>query len=949
MSIDWLIKSCKENHLAECKMYCVFKNALNSVKTPKKRARPEKPTNDIKSFNTDLNDCLSQYLNTEPQQSNVNQPSAALQKSINTFSSRNSSFSNNLNNISMSKREPELVLNDKNGLFAKKCFQIIGFDENETQALDKFLYENGATIIPFDPNSSTYKGRYPIDFTLLPMTIPAAISNNNPVTVYWMKKCIEQNSLLQLTQDIFYQPIPKYSTDKPLVGCVITISGYGGAEKDNISNLCKLLGAHTQQSLSLKRANDILPNTHLICNQSFGPKYVAAKSWNLPIVSMEWVVGCCAAGSRIPEEHYSIEKQHVNRAELIENLAAMRRYRDEQSTTFNTTARRSLNRTNTNNTTLNNNEKSLDETVPVDNQDQKNMNDSSLSYPNETKKPRLDKNDISEDDNMNPNDTDDQVLLEALKNTDNQLNQPSNFAARKSTIQTPLNPRLQEIKRQSYFSPNGAGQIGNSSPEISNKNPSQQQQQVVTTPQWIKPNDPKQSTNSEFRLNVDYDKVAEYFRTPEAVNSNTRLKNKNQETPLDELFTSSIKIACENSKKPSFYANYYQSPAIEYSFERKSKTAFQDESNRNDLQFSNQQSTNLKHSKAFFTNDEHDKIQPTPAHLKQKKQILKNKNIYVSKKLLKYQAELFHLVEYLGGDFSWTYNHLCTHFIYTGYLTDNNKELRMALDEKKIIISPNWLYECQEQNRFVDEEEYLIKYNEDQPSTVSNGTFHEPHVNIESANEDAMQTDEKSRHHEFSEPIIKSNITPSNEETDSMDIKKLLLDQLQDKLANIKNTTQNKKWNKNHSANDMLNSNDSNDGFNTNEKPDRNLDASTSDETVLTEQLNKLNKSKSKWGVNCVEKRKKSKSENDSEDGAHEENKNSEAFYHNATNNNKRKGNLAASKEMNENRNHFMHDDICMSPSMINKNEKNKNKFQYSNSHIPASSQIQVTIWKEDQ
>ncbi len=37
VTIDWLIDSCKANDLLDSKPYCVHKNALNSVKTPKKR------------------------------------------------------------------------------------------------------------------------------------------------------------------------------------------------------------------------------------------------------------------------------------------------------------------------------------------------------------------------------------------------------------------------------------------------------------------------------------------------------------------------------------------------------------------------------------------------------------------------------------------------------------------------------------------------------------------------------------------------------------------------------------------------------------------------------------------------------------------------------------------------------------------------------------------------
>ena len=56
------------------------------------------------------------------------------------------------------------------------------------------------------------------------------------------RKCIEKNKIFELTDDVFYQPIPKHNDEKPLSSCVITISGFTGAEKDNISNLCKLLG-----------------------------------------------------------------------------------------------------------------------------------------------------------------------------------------------------------------------------------------------------------------------------------------------------------------------------------------------------------------------------------------------------------------------------------------------------------------------------------------------------------------------------------------------------------------------------------------------------------------------------------------------------------------------------------------------------------------------------------
>ena len=69
LSIDWVIDSCKQNEIADCKTYCVFKNALNSVKTPKKRVREDNPKSiantsvniSMKSYESDLNTYLAQY------------------------------------------------------------------------------------------------------------------------------------------------------------------------------------------------------------------------------------------------------------------------------------------------------------------------------------------------------------------------------------------------------------------------------------------------------------------------------------------------------------------------------------------------------------------------------------------------------------------------------------------------------------------------------------------------------------------------------------------------------------------------------------------------------------------------------------------------------------------------------------------------------------------------
>jgi hypothetical protein len=214
VKIDWFIKSCKENQLADCKTYCVFKNALNSVKTPKKRTRPEPRTSaaaavaaaaaNATSNSESLNDCLSQYMkedntNASRKTSLLLLPPPFVEEKIQiktrnftdadkTFSPR--SFTASVAAKSSGKPQqpqpPPPKYEHKNkveGVFSNKRFHIWGFDENEIKELESVLLAKGADIIM---NPSEY-----VDFTLYPATIPEAISENNSVTVYWMvrEKC----------------------------------------------------------------------------------------------------------------------------------------------------------------------------------------------------------------------------------------------------------------------------------------------------------------------------------------------------------------------------------------------------------------------------------------------------------------------------------------------------------------------------------------------------------------------------------------------------------------------------------------------------------------------------------------------------------------------------------------------------------------------------------------
>ena len=83
--------------------------------------------------------------------------------------------------------------------------------------------------------------------------------------------------------------------------------------------------------------------------------------------------------------------------------------------------------------------------------------------------------------------------------------------------------------------------------------------------------------------------------------------------------------------------------------------------------------------------------------------------VYVAKKLDKLQTEIHKMVKNLGGQVRYEYIPSdVTHLIFTGKPNDLTKEFRTAREDKKQIVSPEWVKMCQDENRHV--EEVIFKY-----------------------------------------------------------------------------------------------------------------------------------------------------------------------------------------------------------------------------------------------
>jgi hypothetical protein len=346
-------------------------------------------------------------------------------------------------------------------------------------------------------------------------------------------------------------------------------------------------------------------------------------------------------------------------------------------------------------------------------------------------------------------------------------------------------------------------------------------------------------------------------------------------------------------------------------------------------------------------------------------------------------VEYYDLVVHLGGQFLWNYNSSCTHFVYMGKLSDeNDNELNLAKRENKCIVSPSWLYDCQRQNKHVCESLHLIANEEceqdeeneqekddsvmtNDETTENNSKFFDKNENQENGEEAGEEAEEEAGEEEEEEEEKqqqhiqedKPEETKQMEIPDSMAMKHEFLEQLSDKLANIKsNSITNKKWSKNNSGNlvttsttpivtKTINNNETNqtnrdfmsetDLFNSADmsnlkKIENNLNHNKKD---ADDDLNELNKSKSKWGVSC------SNSDKNSENNSNHNKEDSDELNNiNGKKNSKRKiGNNLLNRNGHKSDNGIEED----------KNNADDASKKSVDSLPPPASQIQVTLWND--
>ncbi|NWT83258.1 TOPB1 protein, partial [Lanius ludovicianus] len=254
--------------------------------------------NMIKHQKAAEDDFLSQYLNNYPTPDEVEK-----------LTSR--TFSNVTNLTAQGENQPSVCNGSlaessalaEGGLFFRKRFLLLGFGEEDESCIADIIKDNAGEVLPL-------QSRTIADYAVVPLlgcTVKATVGD--VVTNTWLITCVEQQVLLDIRSNPLFTPVLVMEGATPLEDCVLSFSQFIGAERDSLVYLAGVLGARVQEFFVRKASakKGMFASTHLVVREPSGSKYEAAKKWNLPAVTVAWLLQSARTGKRADESKFLVE------------------------------------------------------------------------------------------------------------------------------------------------------------------------------------------------------------------------------------------------------------------------------------------------------------------------------------------------------------------------------------------------------------------------------------------------------------------------------------------------------------------------------------------------------------------------------------------------------------------------------------------------------------------
>lgn len=113
-------------------------------------------------------------------------------------------------------------------------------------------------------------------------------TNVKSVNPLWIKACLETRIVVKADKyPLLFQPqsFPLHRLPRSLndgKGLLICVTGFVGLERVGLKQLIMCIGGSYSEKMTVQ-------NTHLICKEAKGPKFLKAHEWNIHVITVDWL------------------------------------------------------------------------------------------------------------------------------------------------------------------------------------------------------------------------------------------------------------------------------------------------------------------------------------------------------------------------------------------------------------------------------------------------------------------------------------------------------------------------------------------------------------------------------------------------------------------------------------------------------------------------------------
>ncbi|GMN45524.1 hypothetical protein TIFTF001_014708 [Ficus carica] len=194
-----------------------------------------------------------------------------------------------------SQRDTSIQNGKSSNVFRGKIFGFSSsFPEDRKGEIVQWIKQGGGEVVDAFLKRSAH-------FTvechgMTPRSVSA--SQATYVSSHWIRSCLEDGCLLEVTSHIIYSPLPCSIPFPGIENFRFCVSQYDEKDRLLLKNLCFVLGAKLVEKLTKKV-------THLLCKFAIGPKYEAACKWGIHSITSEWMYECVKQNKLVPLDLFS--------------------------------------------------------------------------------------------------------------------------------------------------------------------------------------------------------------------------------------------------------------------------------------------------------------------------------------------------------------------------------------------------------------------------------------------------------------------------------------------------------------------------------------------------------------------------------------------------------------------------------------------------------------------